>query len=55
MPFKVFVRVIITALIGVPILVLFLVTSLPNLYWQMVLKTLLPMTIAPFLIFGCAD
>lgn len=52
---KIIGRASITLLIGAPVLGLFLINTIKNLYWLMVVKTLIPMIIAPMLIFGICD
>lgn len=52
---KVLARVLIAVFIGGPILCLYFVSGITNLYLLMVVKTVIPMTIAPMLIFGFAD
>jgi hypothetical protein len=48
-------RILVTAAVAGPILLLYLFVEIPNLYVQMFVKDLLPMTLATLLVFGVSD
>lgn len=56
-PLKIGLRVIVTIVLLIPVLLLQLLSTqqIPNLYALMILKTLIPLTIVGYLLFGIAD
>ena len=50
-------RLIVTVALIIPILLMYLLSpsQIPNLYVLMLLKTLIPMTVVGYLLFGIAD
>lgn len=56
-PLKIGLRVIVTIVLLIPVLLLQLLSTqqIPNLYALMFVKTLIPLTIVGYLLFGIAD
>jgi hypothetical protein len=54
---KIILRVIVTVALIIPVLLMYLLSpsQIPNLYVLMLLKTLIPMTVIGYLLFGIAD
>lgn len=54
---KIILRVVVTTALIIPVLLMYLLSpsQIPNLYVLMLLKTLIPMTVVGYLLFGIAD
>lgn len=54
---KIFLRVIVTVVLILPVMLLTLLSTdqIPNFYWLMLVKALIPLTAVGYLLFGISD